>query len=320
MVSNFYDNFFIHHNGKKTPYFKMKKPNTNKIIIQHPLIHFDPQNSKIYNERYIINPSNKKLNRVLLNFIKKSEEYYELEEDEQYWYETGYWTLVDEKYMYFGFGENSLEKTLSFLKKGKFNYCLSFRDTILFIKGKFKNEKIFGKIEIDIYINNCFLPIVETIEPIRKTIYEMGNYYLTSDNFVKYEDIFLGEYIKEFGISYSYLLRNEKNILIPYAVVSKGYILGYAVVINDFSEFPINELNDLKFIFGGFAGGNLPRDFFKAGKYNYICRIGIFSNIILLDGNFSYDLDNFDGLDKKNKKAKSKRKIIINKNYLEKFW
>lgn len=288
MIECLHEHYFYYPDGSKKCYFRMKKPSTKKIIIQHPYLLFDPQNNQIYREEYKLKYQN---NDLIINFITLSESNAELREDEYLWYHTGYWSILDKRYLYIGSGEYGILDTIKYVQKGKLAFCLSFRDFIIFIKSTFSQGQIKNESIIDIYCTNSYLPFVEVLNPFRKSLKMMGKFYLNKTEKLDYSSIKVDSQYKSLlsFVDYSFSLKNRKNIMIPYAIVPVGERgIGPVVVLNDFGPFPIDSINSLGYIFTQMIGGCLKSDFFRPGDFYYIGSIDIYNDIILLNGYFDY--------------------------------
>ncbi len=289
MVKTLHDNCFYFPDGSIKPYFKMNKPQINEIIIQHPYLGFDPQNYKIYREKYSIDFSIKNLFKKFINLFEKNAK---IHEDEIHFYDTGYWSILDKDYLYIGSGEKELTESIKKISSGKFAFCLSNRDLILFFKGSIDNNRIKNSIGCDIYCTNYFLPYVEILTPVRKTLNDLGETNIQIKEHMDFSQIYVNSKRGEkLDINYvSNYLKNKKNIMIPYAVIPIGRWVGPVVVPNDFKPFPIKSLDSIEYIIGQFPGGCLKHDFFTPGKFYYSCFIGNFSDVIILDGAFHKDI------------------------------
>lgn len=290
----------------------MNKPKTQEIILQHPLWGFDPQNYQIYREEYKLVYKQKKL---INEFIRLSESNIKLSDEEIIWDDTGYWSFIDENSLYIGSGEIELYNSIKNILSGKLVYCLSYRDAIIFLKCKILKGRIDPEVIIDIYSTSAFLPFVEVLDPFRKTIQEIGEYQLNNHGKINFENIFINcKSNVNFNISYlSCQLKNKKNIMIPHAVIPKGRWIGQVVVPNDFKPFPLKAIDSLEYIVGQFPGGCMKSDFFRSGIFYYRCSIGVFSDVIVLDGCFHFDLND------KMKKITVQNNSGIDKGFLDYF-
>lgn len=312
MVETLHDNCFYYPDGAIKPYFKMKNPKIKEIIIQHPYMHFDPQNYKIFREEFVVDYSKINFAQRFVNLFEMNAKMFE---GEKQFYETGYWSIIDKNHFYMGSGENELIITIKKISEGKFAFCLSNRDLVIIIKGLISNGNIKNKLSFDVYSHNYFLPFVEVLDPVRKTINYLGKNKKEIAEKLDFNKIFLNKKSNE-NLDTRYIscyLINKKNIMIPCAVAPIGRWMGPVVVPNYFKPFPLKSLDSLDFIFGQFSGGCMKSDFFRSGKFYYSCFIGRFSDVIVLNGyfreNYSY----------KRKKLKAINDTGIDTKYLDYF-
>ena len=289
--------YFCMPDGTTKSFFRMETAPEGELIVQHPYFHFDFEGLEVYREEYEIEYRNDEL---ILDFIRLSEEYSALEDDEVLWYHTGYWSIRDGTDLYIGSGEYAIQDTKSNLASGELAFCLDANDFCVLIKCNVKDSHQHGPVIIDIYGSNLWRPFVEILDPFRKAITILAKQYgvnqLNIEQNAKIE-------------AAPFKFRGKRRIIVPFAIAPtwEGYI-GPTVVENQFLPFPI------QYLFSQVNGGWLKSDFFKPGNhYWFEGRTCVFNDIILVDGQF-YDDGQHKGL-----KPTVDSKFETHKAYLECF-
>ena len=185
MIERWHEDYFEVDNSEHIPYFEIPAPNSNKIVVQHPYMSFDPLgglnflSNSIYNKTIFLKYFGDAtfIEKFQNESIKKAN----LGDDNYVWRSTGYWTILKDKKNYIGSGLKSLIDSVRVIETGKASYCLTNRDSIIFINFKFDNGSVISGVIFDFFITNVYLPYIETIHPFLKAIEDIGAFQVISE-------------------------------------------------------------------------------------------------------------------------------------------
>lgn len=195
MIERIHEDLVELQSGEKAPFFEFPAPKSKRIIIQHPYMYFDPLGGGLdFLPKLIYNKTIQVDYKGDIAFIEVfqnlSEQKACLKEDYILWWWTGYWTVLKNKKYFIGSGLDSLKNAIGDFGHGKASYCLTNRDSIILTNFEFNRGLIEKGAVFDFFINNAFLPYVETINPFLGAIAEIGKFHYVSEKKIKIFDLY----------------------------------------------------------------------------------------------------------------------------------
>jgi hypothetical protein len=210
------------------------------------------------------------------------------------WWWTGYWTVLKNGKYFIGSGLVSLKNAIGDFGHGKASYCLTNRDSIILINFEFNKGLIEKGVVFDFFINNAYLPYVETINPLLIAIAEIGKIHYISEKKIKISDIHKTKLVNDGfhspldGIDRSFkaIIQPCEFILNPIAYVrgKDDYVVLVVIKNKFFTKF--NSIDSVKYFIGICAGGFIETDFTGDKKFNINCEILFLNNNILIGTHF----------------------------------
>jgi hypothetical protein len=272
MIERFHEDFFELESGEKAPFFEFPAPKSKKIIVQHPYIPFDPLGGGLdYLPRLIYNKTIQLDYKGDVRFIELFENHSEqkvcLREDYILWWWTGYWTVLKNGKYFIGSGLVSLKNAIGDFGHGEASYCLANRDSIILINFGFNKGLIEKGVVFDFFINNAYLPYVETISPFLGAVGEISKFHEIQEKKIKISDIYKAKSINE-RASHSWTMGWAKIsprtfILNPVAYIreKKGDKDANLVAIKNEFSTSWNSINTVECLIVRCAGGFIESEY-----------------------------------------------------------
>jgi hypothetical protein len=300
MIERIHEDFFELESGEKSPFFEFPAPKSKKIIVQHPYLPFDPLGGGLdYLPKLIYNKTIQVDYKGDTTFVEVFENHSEqkacFKEDSILWWWTGYWTVLKNRKYLIGSGLASLRNAIGDVGHGKASYCLTNRDSIILINFEFHKGLIEKEIVFDFFINNAYLPYVETINPFLIAISKIGKFNCISEKKIQIFDIFktksanrgVHSPLDEMDRSIYTSIQPRKFVLNPIAYVKvkddDNVIL--VVIKNEFST-NWKSIDSVKCLVGNSGGGFIKNDFTGDKEFDINCKILFLNNNILLQTYF----------------------------------
>jgi len=179
--------------------FHWQAPKKGPLIVFHPYFRFDPFSADARQIEIIARPTehleatfmgNREFEpfvppggyRVLIlhesyrvdadvlqtirNFIELYPDLLQLSNDEDFWWDTGFWSSRSGEDNYIGISESSARQYFGSGRDGEFAYILCNTSTIIALTTKTGHDGTW----VDVYLNNRFLPFAEARRAIQRTL------------------------------------------------------------------------------------------------------------------------------------------------------